>query len=175
MEGALARGLLLSAKGRPWTRRGVTVGCDLTTFVPCSPFRTFPPASSACLNVRNRGVDQPRLRASHNRITLHPEYGRFVAAFCGTFRRAVADHGFTQGAAPASSSAITRVDTSRRDHASQHGLAATAMRPSFANGRSLSPRSAIAFCCVERRGDPPYDGQAGGVLRAHTSAGNIRT
>jgi hypothetical protein len=32
-----------------------------------------PPASAACLYVRNRGVRQPCLRASHNRITLHPE------------------------------------------------------------------------------------------------------
>jgi hypothetical protein len=54
----------------------------------------------------------PRLRASHSRITLQPEYGRFVTAFCGTFCPGVADQGLTQGAAPRSSSARIRADTS---------------------------------------------------------------
>jgi hypothetical protein len=75
-------------------------------------FRTCPPASCACLKVRNRGVAHPRSRASHNRITLHPEYGRLVTAFCGTFWPAVADQGLIQGAAPRSSSAIMRAETS---------------------------------------------------------------
>src|SRR5260370_36998855 len=60
----------------------------------------------------NRGVAQPRLRASQSKITLQPEYGRFVTAFCGTFWPGVADQGLTQGAAPRSSSARTRADTS---------------------------------------------------------------
>src|SRR6266481_6806735 len=51
-------------------------------------------------------------RNGHSRITLQPKYGRFVTAFCGTFWPGVADHGLTQGAAPRSSSARTRADTS---------------------------------------------------------------
>jgi hypothetical protein len=75
----------------------------------CSPLRTFPPASIACLNVSERGVDQPRLHASDSRITLHPEHGRHVTALCGTLWPAVADHGLIHGAAPRFNSATIRV------------------------------------------------------------------
>ena len=38
----------------PWSR---TCSCFTKyTFVPCSPLRTLPPKSRACLNVRKRGV-----------------------------------------------------------------------------------------------------------------------
>src|SRR3954454_7798321 len=45
-------------------------------------------------------------------VTLHPEYGRFVAALHGVFAPAVADQGLIHGAAPASSSATMRDETS---------------------------------------------------------------
>jgi hypothetical protein len=45
-------------------------------------------------------------------MTLQPEYGRPETAFCGTFWPAVADHGLIHGAAPRSSSATIRPDTS---------------------------------------------------------------
>ena len=43
------------------------------TFVPCSPLRTLPPNSKACLNVRKRDVRYLAACAIHNRTTLHPE------------------------------------------------------------------------------------------------------
>src|ERR1700732_3164287 len=75
------------------------------TLVPCSPLRTLPPNSRACLKVRKRGVRYPAAWAIHNRTTLHPEYGRLLTALHGVFAPGVADHGLTQGAAPFSHSA----------------------------------------------------------------------
>src|SRR5262245_40479545 len=45
-------------------------------------------------------------------MMLHPEYGRFVAALQGVLAPGVADQGLIHGAAPASSSATMRAETS---------------------------------------------------------------
>jgi hypothetical protein len=57
-------------------------------------------------------VRYPAACAIQSKTTLHPESGRFVTALQGVFAPGVADHGFTQGAAPASNSATMRAETS---------------------------------------------------------------
>ena len=70
------------------------------TEVPCSPFRTVPPASLAWLKVRKRGSAHPMasLRA-HNRRTLTPLYGRPVIALRGAPSERC-DHRCRHGATP---------------------------------------------------------------------------
>jgi hypothetical protein len=61
------------------------------------------------------GTDRMRRRPGGNQDsmpTVAPEYGRFVTALQGVFMPAVPDHGLIHGAAPASSSAMIRADTS---------------------------------------------------------------
>src|ERR1700676_206734 len=64
-----------------------------TTLEPCSPRRTFPPCSVACLYVNQYGEPYPRL-ASRN--TLIPRYSRRLARFLG----ACVAHGRCHGATP---------------------------------------------------------------------------
>src|SRR6266446_10477801 len=90
-------------------------------------------------------------RNGHSRITLQPEYGRFVTAFCGTFWPGVADHGLTQGAAPRSSSARMRADTSA--YRSRFIARPSLLQPSrTVVVRNAAPKSGC-MCC-EARGDP---------------------
>src|SRR5262249_218036 len=82
------------------------------TLNPCSPRRTFQPTSIALFEREETWCcpahDFGRAKA---KITLQPDYGRFVTAFCGTFWPSVADHGLTQGAAPRSNSARMRAES----------------------------------------------------------------
>src|SRR5215203_1080644 len=86
-------------------------------------------------------------------MTLQPEYGRLVTAFCGTFWPGVADQGLTHGSAPRSNSATMRAETSA--YRSRITLLRCQSRASFvcANSCGLSPGA--ADCWSERGTDPP--------------------